>query len=318
MRLNDGLLRQIEMDLSLNSPFVKGMVLPIRNCWHFYSDGNSVDAIFRDDDDFRDGMNRVYVVSRLFPIVIIAFILMDTHVHFILYGEYEACNKFVHEYIRRTSMAINSRYGDSHKLDGVEIGHQEIDDDQYLKIAICYVFKNAPVGGIPFNALDYPWSSAGLMFKRRGYWTSPVWYDQVAECKAGKPSQRKLLKTHVVGEDNPLMVDGIVFPGEYVAWKITERIFKTHRGFNYFMCISKDSDVESRGGSISHLSIPMQEMRQHKNELCRKLFGASDIRSLSTTERLRLARTLKHQYNSSIKQIARLCGLVYDEVKDII
>ena len=84
------------------------------------------------------------------------------------------------------------------------------------------------------------------------------------------------------------------------------------------MCISKDSDVESRGGSISHLSIPMQEMRQHKNELCHKLFGVNDIRSLSVTDRIRLARTLKHQYNSSIKQIARLCGLVYDEVKDII
>jgi hypothetical protein len=33
-------------------------------------------------------------------------------------------------------------------------------------------------------------------------------------------------------------------------------------------------------------------------------------------QRLRLARTLRSRYNSSIKQIARLAGLVYDEVKD--
>ena len=29
-------------------------------------------------------------------------------------------------------------------------------------------------------------------------------------------------------------------------------------------------------------------------------------------------KTLRVRYNSSLKQIVRLCGLVYDEVKDLI
>lgn len=112
------------------------------------------------------------------------------------------------------------------------------------------------------------------------------------------------------------MIGQLVFPGAYVAYELVERIYKTCKSFNYFFCITKEDDVEARGGQLSLLSIPMQEMRQHKNELCQELFGVKSIKTLSVQQRVRLARTLRARYNSSLKQIIRLCGLVYDEVKD--
>ena len=66
------------------------------------------------------------------------------------------------------------------------------------------------------------------------------------------------------------------------------------------------------------LSLPMQEMRQHKNEVCMEIFGHNCSNQLNTQQRLLLARALRSRYNSSLKQIARLCGLVYSEIKDII
>ena len=118
--------------------------------------------------------------------------------------------------------------------------------------------------------------------------------------------------------NSPRMVGPLVFPGEYVAFEVVERVFKTCKSFNYFLCITREEDVDARGGSISLLSIPMQEMRQHKKEVCEELFGTKIVKRLSTDQRLRLARTLRSRYNSSIKQIARLSGLVYDEVKDLL
>ena len=112
------------------------------------------------------------------------------------------------------------------------------------------------------------------------------------------------------------MIGQLVFPGAYVAYELVERIYKTCKSFNYFFCITKEDDVEARGGQLSLLSIPMQEMRQHKNELCQELFCVKSIKTLSVQQRVRLARTLRARYNSSLKQIIRLCGLVYDEVKD--
>ena len=375
MKINDVLLRQMVSDLSLDKPFVKGKNLPIRNCWHFCTDGNAVDRLFDDDQDFRDGMNRVFIVRRDFSVIILAFCLMDTHVHFILYGAFEECNKFMHKFVQLTSRHIWFRHAERKKLWRLPISHQFIDNDFYLKVAICYVIKNAPVAGLPFNALDYPWSGNPLYFRRMGYWNSllapvaiigatdgpdvvhgatavlqratdimqgatPVLQRATEVVTAGKEavlgrlagtavigeflkemSQRKvkaLLKTKTEITEDVLVIDGIVYPGEYVAWEIVERIFKTHKSFNRFMCISKDEDVENRGGSISRLSIPIQEMRQYRNEICKELYGVESIRTLSAKERLKLAKVIRSRYNSSLKQIARVCGLLYEEVKDMI
>lgn len=322
MKIDKELLEQIISDLGLNVPFVKGTQIKIKRCWHFSTDGNAVDAIFNDESDFINGMNRIYVTLQGYRIVILAFCLMDTHVHFVLYGEFDECNRFVHDYIRRTSWHIAVTRGERHKLENVPIGHQPVEDDRYLKTVICYTLKNAPVAGLRYNALDYPWSSAPLYFRQNGYWSSPSW---LADSKfsyfsgeLGLNSRRAALRTRQRASSNVRMIGPLIFPGEYVPYEIVEQLFKTCKSFNFFMCRSREEDVESRGGSISRLSIPMQEMRQHKNELCRELFGTNSIKILNTQQRLVLARTMKSRYNSSLKQIARLSGLVYEEVKEML
>lgn len=321
MERNEIIKSKVEADLSLDRAFIKGQALKVNNCWHFSTDGTSVDVMFFDKQDFRDGMNRIYILSARYEVTILAFTLMDTHVHFIFYGEYDQCNKFMHEYVRQISWNISVRHGERHKFRFDSIHHQKIDTDLYLKTAICYVIKNAPVGGIHYNAYDYPWSSAALYFRDSGSWTSPQWTTGLVRSKdyhPGKTDMQTFLKTHTVPDQDYSVIDGIVFPGEYVDYHLVERIFRTHKSFNYFMCVSKEKDVEERGGSISYLSLPMQEMRQHKTEICRELYGNISIRSLNTSQRLRLARVLKSRYNSSPKQVARLCGLVYSEVKSML
>lgn len=314
--------KEIVSDLGLDRPFIKGQRIIIKNCWHFSTDGKAVDVMFEDDDDFIAGMNRIYIIVRGFNVVILAFSLMDTHVHFVLYGEFEECNKFMHEYVRRTSQHISITHAERHKLDNVPIDYQPVTDDSYLKTVICYTIKNAPVGGLPFTAWDYPWSSGPLYFRRTGLWSSPVWmesnYSPGNRDGLGLHHGRKLLRTRDVPQEDVPMIGQIVFPGVYVAYKIVERIFKTCKSFNYFLCKTKEDDVDARGGTITHLTMPIQEMRQHKNELCREMFGVETVRTLDMRQRLMLARALRSRFNSSLKQIARLTGLVYEEVKDMI
>ena len=320
MEKKQKLLGQIVSDLGLNAPFVKGETIRIKNCWHFTTDGNAVDFMFYDEADFIHGMNRIYVTSLDYQIIILAFSLMDTHVHFVLYGEFDECNRFMHDYVKRTSRHISTRYYERHKFDGVPINHQEVDTDYYLKTVICYTVKNAPVAGVRHNALDYPWSSGPLYFKNPGLWCSPLWMtvddSSTSSSLMTRTQRRDILKTRKQEAVDIRMIGQLVFPGEYVAYGIVEQIYKTCKSFNYFLCRTKEEDVDARGGSISHLSIPMQEMRQHKNEICKELFGTNSIKGLSIRQRLLLARTMKARYNSSLKQIIRLSGLVYEEVKD--
>lgn len=324
MKISTELRWQMISDLGINAPFVKGQNITVRNCWHFYTDGKAVDSLFLCKEDFLYAMNLLFVLSRTFPgVVILAFCLMDTHIHFCLYGDFDLCNKFTHEFVRRLSMYIAQKYDEHNKLDKVDIKHQIVGDDYYLKVVICYIIKNAPHGGLPFNAWDYPWSSGPLYFRTSDYWCSPP-ITKLLKYDMNNPGRwtirRKRLKTRGNNSflnnvpDDVLMVDGMVFPGEYVAYDIVEQVYKSAKSFNYFMCISKDEDVESKDGVTSFLTIPLQELRRYKTDLCHKLFRVPNIKTLDTTKRLKLARALKSQYNCSLKQIARLCGLKYDEI----
>lgn len=66
----------IASDLGLDRPFIKGERVPVKNCWHFYTSGDSIEVMFRNDEDFRNGMNRIYTVSCAYDILILAFVLM--------------------------------------------------------------------------------------------------------------------------------------------------------------------------------------------------------------------------------------------------
>ena len=314
---SDRFRADIIADLGLDRPFIKGQTISVRNCWHFYTAGDAVDALFYDANDFRDAMNRIYVIACKYEILILAFVLMDTHIHFILYGEYDVCNAFMHEFIRLTSSHLSHKRGERKKLQGIEISHQRIDDDRYLRTAICYTIKNPPVAGLHYNAWDYPWSSGPLYFRNRDTWASPKWFDNIGVTMMSAIGKKRYCKTNSALKENIRRIDGIIFPGEYVAVELVEKLFGSPRGFNYSLCSTRSSDIESRGGQISHLSIPIQELRQMRDDLCKELFGASGLRGLDTTCRLKLAKTLKSRFYSSPKQIARVCGLAFDEIKNL-
>lgn len=325
MEISKRLLDQIVSDLGLNVPYVKGVDKKVSNCWHFYSDGNDVDEMFYGDDDFRDGMNRVFVTVCKYKVVILAFALMDTHFHFVLYGSYLECLTFINDYLQRTSQYIALKHGDLNKLSLVKISHQKVETEQYLKTVICYTIKNPTVGGVYCLPHNYPWSSGALYFAGNGSafsWASCNWLRVIDSCPTLKDFSirelRQFLHTKEVVSSSARVIDGLVFPGDYVAFELVEKLFRSYKSFQFFLSLNKEYEVESMGGVISSLSIPMQEMRQHKSEICYELYRKKSTKSLNTTERLKLARVLKSRYNSSVKQIVRLCGLNYDECKDLL
>ena len=309
-------MKILEQDLGIGLPFVKGQNIPVKNCWHFFTDGNAIDILFQGRTDFRDAMNRIGVVIKDYEVIILAFVLMDTHVHFILYGEFEQCNRFMHEYLRRTSIHIAQNHKERKKLKYLPLSHQSVDNDLYLKTVICYVLRNPVIGGLSYLPQDYPWSSGPLYFRQEGCLCSKEWTGQSCSLhEVGSREQRTLLKTRHPLSSETMMSMGLIYPGDYVAVDLVEKIFRTHRSFFFFLGHTKEEDIEAREGRLSYLTIPIQEMRQHKTEVCRELFGVETIKTLNPAQRLRLARTLRARYNCSVKQIVRICGLVYEEVK---
>ena len=107
-------------------------------------------------------------------------------------------------------------------------------------------------------------------------WTSPSFLDEQMLATTEKmPSSksRKYFKTHDAIRDGVKITGQIVSPGEYVAYEICEKIFRTIKSYAYFLFKTKDIDVESISGELSMLSIPIQELRQHRNEICMEVLA---------------------------------------------
>ena len=56
---------------------------------------------FRDDDDFKMGMNLVAILAVVLQVDVLSFILMSNHVHFVLCCPKEKAERFMKEFMRR-------------------------------------------------------------------------------------------------------------------------------------------------------------------------------------------------------------------------
>ena len=61
-----------------------------------------------------------------------------------------------------------------------------------------------------------------------------------------------------------------------------------------------------------------KELRVVVGKLASELFGEADLRMLSVNSRLKLARKLRYEYGSSVKQISRMLHLDVEVLKGFV
>ena len=72
------------------------------NWWHLYTPGKETPVIFQDDSDFRYSMNLMARCSTEFQeLVIVAFEIMNNHIHIVMAGEEEKIKEFFMAFRRR-------------------------------------------------------------------------------------------------------------------------------------------------------------------------------------------------------------------------
>ena len=99
----------------------------MRKLWLVTTEHLEEELWFRDDEDFRVGMNLVAVQAACCPeVVVLAFILMSNHVHFVLMGTRQDVESFIRQYKHRYSIYYSDRWGIKKflRLSGVDV--QEI------------------------------------------------------------------------------------------------------------------------------------------------------------------------------------------------
>lgn len=306
-------------DLSINSPYIKGQKNPVDNCWHFFTDGNRTGIIYDAPADYQFGMNLIFILKHKYKVSVLAFVLMNTHFHFILYGRFDECAKFIKEYIRLTSQYVAYQY-DRHKiLLGIKSGYTKIKDVEQLKTSIAYVLRNPVKAGMPFMVHTYPASSGALYFRAENHWFSSNLENKCRNINIiSRRTIKRQLHTHFKFGPNVKLIGRLINPSQYVEVEIVEKLFRSQKAFSAFCGQSCEDEVEGSDWKNHCLSINDTELIKQRNEICLSKYNTLKITQLTAEQRGEVARTLWFTNHCTMKQLARVCYIKFDELSNFI
>ena len=263
---------------------------------------------FRDDEDFKVGMNYVAVQAAVSKITVLVFILMSNHVHIILVGTREEVLSFINGYKMRYSKHLRNKYGIKEFLRRNGVDLQELPlEDEALERAIAYVQMNCVAANICSHPSQYPWGCGSLFFN-----PSPQKGIKLKEMSA----RARRLKLHCaipLPEEWKLGEDGVVIPASYLNVKYVEALFRTPKRMNYFL--QNSSKARKRMGSFD-ADLPAfrdQIITSAIPDLCRSLFGKTSFPELSPSEKAEMMRQLRFRFSCNANQLARVTAMSYAE-----
>ena len=280
--------------------------------YHVCTDGNSLDWMFKDKEDFIVGVNRTAICSLEADVVVKAYTLMDNHAHFVLQGTLPRCKNFIIRFKTQVGRWISSKYNIKDHLRHLPTQLIKIEDEEQLLETIAYIDRNSVVAGYCHLPSEYPWGSSRYIFKARD---SKI---QGRSIKGyGKRELHISLKTWTKLPDNWIIDEnGMICPETFLDINSIEVLFKSPLRYLYYLSKKVEGKIEILRGTKTF--IPDKELRPIIENISKQLFGDIPIKNLEFNSRLLLARKLRYNYAATIKQIARMIHLDVDTLSKFI
>lgn len=135
--------------------------------FHVVARGVGRQIIFEDDDDRSWFVDKLARTCRAGHADILAYCLMDNHVHLVLHVTGEALPKLMQELLGEYARRFNERHDRVGHLFQSRFKSEPIDSETYLLQAVRYVHRNPETAGIALTQ-DYRWSSYREYLGARG------------------------------------------------------------------------------------------------------------------------------------------------------
>ena len=285
----------------------------MKPCFQISSNKSTKELLFRDEEDYIYGINTLALILLLLPdVTVYAFVLMSNHIHLVLGGPKESCEAYYDAVMHRLPLMLRRKYG----LSGiVPYGPKNrttvtVKGLEHFIIEVLYTLRN------PFKAKicypgDYPWSSVGMYFSKRGQMTGRKASTFTAR------ELRRILKTNIRIPGNWEINDSGMIVPNFIAWKAVEKAFDNVEAAFLSRLMEP---VENRHNQLSGLPMELkfsdQELAARVRAICQNELNVKDHRQLSRKELLRLCRTLSIRFGSSPEQLQRVVGVDKADLED--
>lgn len=281
--------------------------------YHACTDGNALDWIFNDTEDFIAGINRIGICKLISGVLVIAYVLMDNHVHFVLQGTIAQCKHFIQQYKVLTGKWISKKYHRDSPLRLLPSQLILIHDEEQLLDTIAYLDRNSIVAGYPYLPHEYPWGSAMYIFKDE--------FNRINNTRAlrefNAKEQHILLKTwHKIPENWRVYSNGMIDPRCFLEVSRVEKVFKSPIKYIFHLSKKLEGKIELMQGTQTF--IPDKELRKITLNLTKELFRKSSVQELDFNSKIIIARKLRYDHASTAKQISRMLAIDHETITKFI
>ena len=274
-------------------------------CWHTYTSGKDTPVIFVNNNDMALVMNIIAQAAYLFAgkVYLIAFAVMNNHLHFVLSGDEHWVNEMMSFILKRIKRAL----GLSKTL---VFTLKPIEDVHSMRNHIVYVHRNGYVANHNYTPFSYPWGSGAYYFMPERAGTAFYAISSIENRSMFRSRDVKLPPDWQV-------LDGHIAPPCYCAIELGMAMFRD--AHHYFSAVSKNveaySEIAVEIGDGEFLTD--QELFTQVLKIVREKYRLASTKDLTEAQRIDLARTLHYDYRSSNGQIRRILGLSQYEVDSL-
>ena len=264
---------------------------------------------FRDNEDFRVAMNYIAVQAAKHPeVVVIAFVLMSNHCHFVLNGTRRDVIAFITEFKRCYSLYYKKKYGVHEFLRENDVHIEEVADEyEAIEKVIAYVLDNPVAANICSHPSQYPWGTGNLYFN-----SNVKGAQRIGDLSAR--ARLRILHTECKQLPKEWLIDeyGMILPVNYTNIKYVEQTFKSPRRMSYFL--QNSSKAKKRFETTENItSFTDQTVLNCLPDLMRSCFQKTSFTNLNPKEQSECVKQIRYRFSSDATQIARVCGITYEE-----
>lgn len=277
---------------------------------------------FRDDDDFATGMNYVAIQAALTPeVMVLVFILMSNHVHFVLYGSRREVEAFANDFKGRYSKYLNKKYGTKEFLrrNSLDIKELPMEETEALERGMAYVQMNCVAANICLYPGQYPWGTGNVFFQADTASGGVHKYRRLGDL-SGRERVRLLHSGQALAlpADWLLADAGYVLPESYVDVKHVEGIFRSAKRMQYFLNTSSKARKRLESEEENLPAFRDQVILSAIPDLLQSLFQKKTFDGLTNPEKTEALRQIRFRFSAGVHQAARVCGLTYADAASLL
>ena len=258
--------------------------------------------LFRDEEDFAQGVNTIALATLQFPVKVLCYALMDNHIHLLVSGWYQDCRAFFGWVLHRLARMLEEKYGVSGMLKIQAADIQAVTNKEMLLNEVCYLLRNGYKARIN-SPYSYPWAPFECYF-------NPYLPLIHGTPMPGVKEAKQRFGTHVKFPSDWEHVNGCILNKCFVDYRTVEQIISSSLDFfDRLRRFDLESIVEQAHGIEEKLTFTDAEMKEKIRAVCSNELHVISHHQLERKDLLLLARTLARRFACPKKQIARLLGI---------